>query len=223
MKIRLSFLLLTFVLIPLASFAQKSTKLFKGKDLSGWYAFTPEAGKHENAAELFSVEDKMIRLYGPQAGYLMTKESFKDFTLTLDFRWNSDTSFVRRSNSINSGVMYNIPADAKDELWPRGIQFQVKKGATGDFILLQEVAIEVKGELVSPGKSVGSKRFTDAAKPIGEWNKIEIISTNGHVIQKLNGVLVNEGTHASVTEGRILLQYEGYPIDFKNIKVKARK
>ncbi len=33
--------------------------------------------------------------------------------------------------------------------------------------------------------------------------------------------LVNEGVDASSKKGRVLLQYEGSPIDFKNIKIKA--
>ncbi len=222
MKIRLAVLLVGFV-CSLSISAQKVTRLFNGRNLDNWYAYTPESGKHNKATELFKVEDKMIRMYGAEAGYLITKAGYSHFKLTLEFKWNLDTAVVRRSNSINSGIMYNIPEDAKDELWPKGIQFQVKKGATGDFILLQNVEINVKGEPVEPGNSAGSSRFKDAANPIGEWNTVEIISDGEHVTQILNGVLVNEGEQASVKDGRILLQYEGFPIDFRNIKLKALK
>ena len=73
------------------------------------------------------------------------------------------------------------------------------------------------------GKSVVSKRFADAEKPIGEWNTLVVISKNGKITQKLNGKLVNQGIESSVTEGRILLQYEGFPIDFRKVNIKKHK
>jgi hypothetical protein len=142
----------------------------------------------------------------------------------VDFKWNTDTSFTRKNNSKNSGVMYLVPKETPDELWPKGIQFQIKEGgATGDFVLLQEVTLTIKDIQTQPGKSVVSKRFQEAENPINEWNTLVITSYNGTITQELNGKLVNEGKAASVTKGRILLQYEGYPIDFKQVAVLQLK
>lgn len=216
------FLVLVFLTIGIQqSIAQEENSLFNGKDLSGWYAFEAKTGKHENASELFVAKDGMIRMYGATPGYLMYATNYKNFTLKAEFKWNTDESFARKSNSKNSGIMYLVPETAKDTLWPQGIQFQVKEGATGDFVLLQQVGITVKGEKVAPGASVVSKRFANAEKPIGEWNTVEVICNNGKITQILNGVVVNEGTEPSVSEGRVLLQYEGYPIDFKDIFIKT--
>lgn len=162
----------------------------------------------------------MIRLYGDTSGYLMSDTSFDNFELSLEFRWNTDTSFTRRIDVKNSGVMYLVPLDTTDKLWPKGIQFQVKEGHTGDFILLGETSLKLKGVLIPPGKSVVVERFEEAEKPFGEWNKMVISCKEGHIKQWLNGKLVNEGTEASIEKGRILLQYEGYPIDFKDIQIK---
>lgn len=215
-------LLIIVILFSQNSNAQRIA-LFNQKDLKGWYAFGEEAGKHNNAADLFSVENNTIRMYGPKAGYLMSEESFRNFELTVEFRWNTDANFVRKGNSKNSGVMYLVPSETPDILWPKGIQFQIKEGATGDFVLLQEVTLNINGTKTEPGKSVVTKRFADAEKNIGEWNKLVITSKNGVITQKLNGKLVNQGTESSVTEGRILLQYEGYPIDFRKINIKKYK
>jgi len=203
--------------------AQKHIALFNQKDLKGWYAFGEEAGKHNNAADLFSAENNMIRMYGPKAGYLMSEQSFRNFELTVEYRWNTDANFVKKNNSKNSGVMYLVPAETPDVLWPKGIQFQIKEGATGDFVFLQEVTLNINGKKTEAGKSVVSKRFSDAEKPIGEWNKIVVISKNGKITQKLNGKLVNQGIESTVTEGRILLQYEGFPIDFRKVNIKKTK
>ena len=209
----------TLLLFPSFINAQSSTRLFNGHNLDGWYAFEPETGKHDTAFEVFSVEDNMIRLYGDKAGYLMSNQSFDDFKLTIEFRWNTDSTFPRKNSNRNSGVMYLVPKEAPDKLWPKGIQFQIKKGATGDFILLQEISLEIKGKRTEPGKSVVVSRFEDAANPIGEWNTIVITSVNGTIKQELNGKLVNEGMMPTVSSGRILLQYEGFPIDFRRVEV----
>lgn len=218
---RLYFLLLiTLLLVPGFTRAQKTIHLFNGKNLDRWYAYEPESGKHTHAEDLFSVEHHIIRLYGHKAGYLMSDQSFHDFKLTVQFRWNIDTTFVRRSNSKNSGVMYLVPQDIPDMLWPKGIQFQVKAGSTGDFIFLQDVTLMIKGQKTTPGKSMVYPRFEDAANPVGDWNTMVVTVKNGKITQELNGKLVNEGTEPSVTEGRILLQYEGYPIDFRKVDIK---
>lgn len=206
--------------IPFLGFTQKNIKLFNGKNLDGWYAFEPEIGKQNNATNLFKVENNKIRLYGAKAGYIITNKSFKNFKLTMKFRWNTDTTFTRKNDKKNSGVMYLVPTDTPDELWPKGIQFQIKEGATGDFVLLQNTTLNINGTKTEPGKSVVANKFKDAEKPFGKWNTLTIIVLNGHVTQKLNGILVNEGLDASVLEGRILLQYEGFPIDFKDIVIK---
>ena len=200
--------------------AQKKVALFNQKDLTGWYAFEPKTGKHDNASEVFSVENKMIRLYGKDAGYLMSFESFENFQLTAEFRWNTDPSFVRKSDNRNSGLMYLVPNETPDELWPKGIQFQIKEKATGDFILLQGVTLNVKGMPTIAGKSVESKFFKSTEKPVGEWNTIKITVKNGTVTQRLNGKVVNKGTEATVKDGRIMLQYEGFPIDFRKVTIK---
>jgi hypothetical protein len=200
--------------------SQSTIKLFNRKNLTGWYAYEPTAGKQSNAENLFHVKKKMIRLYGDKIGYLMSEKSFSDFQLTVEFRWNIDSTFSRKSNKKNSGIMYLVPTETPDELWPKGIQFQVKEGATGDFVLLQNVTLNINKKQTEPGKSVTSAHFADAEKPFGEWNTAVITSSNGKITQELNGKLVNEGIQTEISKGRILLQYEGYPIDFRKVIIK---
>jgi len=214
------FFIFVSLISPFFTKAQSTIKLFNGKNLNGWYAYESESGKHKNAAVVFKADEQMIRLYGAKAGYLMSKRSFHNFQLTVEYKWNTDSAFARKSSSKNSGVMYLVPSATPDTLWPKGIQFQIKEGFTGDFVLLQDVTLRINGKQTVPGKSVAVARFENAEKPIGEWNTIVVTSVNGKVKQELNGKLVNEGTEASVSEGRILLQYEGYPIDFKKVVIK---
>lgn len=211
------FALCIFVSIGLSA---QTVSLFNGKDLRHWYAFEPSKGRHDNAREVFTVEKGLIRFCGNKAGYLMSKKSFSNFKLTAEYRWNLDTvKFAQKSNIKNSGIMYLVPDTAKDEFWPKGIQYQVKEGYTGDFIFLNNVTALINGKETTAGKSMIYTRFADAEKPIGQWNKVEITVRNGVVVQKLNGKIVNKAENPSVKSGRILLQYEGYPIDFRRIKM----
>ena len=182
-----------------------------------WYAF--HDGKRFNKpSDVFDVSDTLIRLYGEKPGYLMSRRSYSNFELNLEFRWN--TSLPHGAGPRNSGVMYLVPDTARDVLWPAGIQFQVKQGGTGDFILLEGVTLNVRGKKEGPGKSLNVPRISDQERPVGEWNTILIKSDNGKCSQYLNGVLVNEGTEASIRNGRILLQYEGSSVDFRKLIIK---
>ncbi len=211
---------LTVVLAVSLVVSAKTVSLFNGKDLRHWYAFESVGGRHDNAGEVFQVENNLIRLYGKEAGYLMSKKSFSNFKLTAEYRWNLDTLKFTQKNTIkNSGIMYLVPDTVKDEFWPAGIQCQIKQGYTGDFIFLNNVTAHIHGKETTAGKSVIYTRFADAEKPAGQWNKVEITFRNGVITQKLNGKTVNKAENPSLSSGRILLQYEGYPIDFRRIKM----
>ncbi len=214
----MKYLSFTILLLSLAftSFSQSKTALFNGQNFNGWYAFEAKSGIHQDASDLFTIEDEMMRFHGKKIAYLMTERSYEGFLLTLEFRWNIDTTFVRKSHKKNSGVMYLIPEGAEDKLWPKGIQFQIKEGNTGDLILLDGFALDVKNSNPA-GKNIVAPRLKDVSSPVGEWNTLSIISKNGKVIQKLNGQVVNKGKSPCASSGKILLQYEGFPIDFRNV------
>jgi hypothetical protein len=52
----------------------------------------------------------------------------------------------------------------------------------------------------------------DIEKPVGEWNRFEVIAQSDTLHYFLNGVLVNEAFDVSPSEGRVLLQSEGAEI-----------
>ncbi len=63
-------------------------------------------------------------------------------------------------------------------------------------------------------------KHSDAEKPSGQWNTVEVISYNGKCVHIVNGVVVNAGEEASVKEGRILLQSEFSEIYYRNIRIR---
>jgi hypothetical protein len=206
-----------FIVVFLLNSCAAQEKNFVKED---WYAYTKTSMQKSKPSEVYEFTDAMIRMYGDNIGYLMTLKSYKNFELSLEFRWNIEEKFNRGNGKKNSGVMYNIPKDSPDNIWPKGIQFQIKENTTGDFIFLDNITSVVNGKLVEAGSSVTSPKFESNENPYGEWNKIVIRSYNGKITQYLNGMLVNQCTEASATEGKISLNYEGSPIDFKNIQLK---
>lgn len=186
-----------------------------------WYAFTKTSKQRISPSEVYEFTDGIIRMHGENIGYLMTNKSYKNFELALDFRWNIEEKFNKNKAKKNSGVMYNIPTDSPDNIWPKGIQFQMKENTTGDFIFLDNITAVVNGKLVEAGASVTSPKFSANENPYGEWNQVLIRSFNGKITQYLNGKLVNECIEASSKEGKISLNYEGSPIDFRNIRLKS--
>ena len=61
---------------------------------------------------------------------------------------------------------------------------------------------------------------TDAEKPTGEWNTVEVVCDGDKITNIVNGVVVNEGTKASVTKGRILLQSEGAEVYYRKVELQ---
>ncbi|MBA4317094.1 MAG: DUF1080 domain-containing protein [Flavobacterium sp.] len=189
--------------------------------MNDWYAFTKSSTERIEPSKVYEFTDGMIRMHGDNIGYLMTQKSYKNFELSLEFRWNMEEKFHRGDSKKNSGVMYNIPVDSPDNIWPKGIQFQIKENTTGDFIFLDRVTAKVNGKWIEAGASVTSAKFSSNENSYGQWNTILIKSFNGKITQYLNGKLVNECVEASSLEGKISLNYEGSPIDFRNIQLKS--
>ena len=70
---------------------------------------------------------------------------------------------------------------------------------------------------------LGFRGRRDVEKPVGEWNRYEIICAGGDVIYFLNGVKVNEGRDGSLRKGRIFFQSEGAEIYFRRIELHPLK
>ncbi|MFT3740972.1 MAG: DUF1080 domain-containing protein [Breznakibacter sp.] len=175
--------------VAASGYAQKS-KPCKSDKFDG-YGYSTATGKTK-PGQLFLIKDGEIHLKGKQVGYLMTRRTYGDFELTAQFRW-ADEQEDRTSSKRNSGIMFRVPETASDTLWPKGFQYQIKDNATGDFVLLQQVTVEVNDLVCGPGASVSVKRMVDAEKAAGEWNEIRIIAKGDAIEQYLNGVLVNKG------------------------------
>jgi hypothetical protein len=66
---------------------------------------------------------------------------------------------------------------------------------------------------------LGFRGKTEAEKPLGEWNRIEMIAKGGDLDYFVNGIKVNEGRNGTFKEGRLLFQSEGAEIFFRRIEL----
>lgn len=65
--------------------------------------------------------------------------------------------------------------------------------------------------------SLGFRGRSDVERPLGQWNRVEIICQGDELTYLLNDQMVNQARGSSLTEGKILFQSEGAEIYFRNI------
>ncbi|MCP4313589.1 MAG: DUF1080 domain-containing protein [Bacteroidetes bacterium] len=203
------FLSLAFCLLAFKT--DKEIKLFNGDNLDNWNIFV--SSSDVEPGDLFWVEDGIINTAGKPDGYIRTKETYNNFKLHVEWRWTEEPT--------NSGVLIHVTGE--DMIWPLAIECQLKTGNAGDVVLIGEgsgITVKDSSYLIGPGESrykVLPKFEEVSEKPVGEWNSYDITSLDGKLEAFVNGVLQHTGTAMTLTEGNILLQSEGSPMQFRNI------
>ena len=189
---------------------KSKTMLFNGKDFAGWELFIPD--ENIDVDDIWSVEDGVVLCNGVPNGYMRTKAEYADYRLHVEWRWTK--------NPTNSGVL--LHASGPDQVWPLTIECQLKSGSAGDFVLINGPGITVDGDdKQNTDKQFVSvkKKEASSEKPAGQWNTYDILCKGGTISCRVNGVIQNEGTDATITSGWICLQSEGSPIEFRNIYI----
>ena len=212
---------IVFVLVVSDTYSQKAKPLFNGKNLDGWYSFIKNRGKNNDSLGVFSVKDGLLHITGQEFGYIVTEKKFSDFRLVIEFKWGEKKYPPRENRVRDNGILYYV-VDS-DRVWPRAIECQIQEGDCGDFWLIDSVTLVIDGVRTEATKNTRFAKKKDNEKPSGEWNRLEIIAQKGKCTHIMNGVVVNEGTDASVRTGRILVQSEGAEIYYRKIDIEELK
>lgn len=179
--------------------------LFNGKDLTGWISIT-NPDDSIPADDTFTASDGIIHISGQPFGYMRTTETFKDYTLYLEYRW--------AGNEKADGGIFNR-LQGEDHVWPRdAVQFQMRPDDYG-YIFSGYPVDGIDGQGLYKKPNINTE---DPERPIGEWNNVEISCKGKQITIKVNGTLVNEA-NIDATEGHIGMQSEGGPIDIRNIYI----
>ncbi len=221
-----TFLFLTVLTFNVA-YAQKPAKwqkIFDGKTTQNWHSY------HKTNVVGWVVKDKIISTDGKHND-LVTDAEFENFEFEFQFM---------ASPKGNSGVIYKIIEDPRNQTYFTGPEYQV-------------IDDENYPPFNDNGKMIGinSKQKTGACydmyepmakvvKPAGEWNKGRIIVKDNHIEHWLNGVKVVDyeygsddwKMHLSVSKfakwgyatphasGHIALQGHGDPVSYRKLRIR---
>jgi hypothetical protein len=203
--------LIIWILLITMGCAGNKEMIFNGKNLDNWEIYSEDSGVAPDS--LFWVEDGMIQTTGKPKGYIRTKGIYGNFKLHVEWRWAEEPT--------NSGVLVRV--QGPDMIWPHAVECQLKHGSAGDLVLMRTgaaVTVEGKDYQVTSEEDpyiIIAKQNKDSEYAPGEWNSYDITLQDGTIEVLVNGVLQNSGSGLTLTEGNILLQSEGSPIQFRNI------
>jgi hypothetical protein len=206
--------------------------LFNGKDLSGWDGVVgmgrANADGHQKIGDFWSVKDGLLHCSaGPgHFSWLHTVKDYTNFRLHLEWRWGEPDPETKRANRnvYNSGVFLRaVPWSTATPQFPMPATFELQilppSESTGDIWLMGDNHPRFKGEREAVGQTQ-AKRFPNSKfteKPIGEWNTYDVSFIGDKLVLKVNGEQVNSGSGAEATPGKIGMECENTPIDFRNI------
>tara|TARA_B110000305_G_C19127672_1_gene487381 strand:- start:63 stop:650 length:588 start_codon:yes stop_codon:yes gene_type:complete len=128
--------------------------------------------------------------------HLVTKESFTDFQIQLEF-WNHE--------GANSGVFMRIsdPANITDRNAYEANIYDDRPDQSG--------------------RTGGIPNFLPPTRVIDtwdQWNTYDITMEGNHIVVKLNGVTTIDSTDDNFSSGPFSLQYGAGTIKFRNVKVR---
>ena len=205
--------------------AQGWQLLFDGKTLNGWHSQVPAQGRGPAVApppaappapgqvgspkpcvgasgdaaavvkpggSHWEVVDGLLTACGEPAGYLTSDHSYKNFALSIEFKCGVDT---------NSGVFVRSPQENG------GYEVQIWR---------QQPAGYNTGAIVGTAKT--ARDFTFKAD---QWNRYQITADGDHLLVVLNGETTLDIRDAKFSDGHVRLQYQQFPIAFRNIKIRA--
>lgn len=229
------------------------TYLGPRQDSNGKRTSDQPIGLNNDPRHVFSVvkdgTDNVIRISGEDIGALTTKKEFADYHLQIQFRWGSLTWGTKKNKKKDSGLLYHSvgPYGADWGAWMRSQEFQVQEGDCGDYWgcaggladipAIQksdsEYVYDPAGALMTFRADNKTGRHcikgSDAEKPSGEWNTIDLYchgDTSVHIINgKLMMILYHNGQSEKgqvlpLTKGRLQLQSEGAEVFYKAIKIQ---
>ncbi len=234
--------------------AQEPIKLFNGKDLTGLTTWLKDT-KRDDPRKVFTVKDGILHLSGDGFGYVATDKEYKDYHLTVEYRWGKKTDggkYVR-----NSGILLHAtgPDGGAGGTWMSSIECQLAQGCVGDLIVIRgkDIPVSLKSETVlgtdkRPRWKAGGevRTFTkgqlwwslheagfkelidtngkdDVESKLGDWTKVECICKGSKIEIRVNGAKVNEAFDVFPAAGKILLQTEGFEIDFRRFELMPLK
>jgi hypothetical protein len=157
--------------------------LFDGRSLAAFDTWLVDS-RRTDPLRVFSVVDRIdgqpaIRISGEQWGGLVTKQRFRDYRLTFEFRWGAITWGIRQKSARDSGVLLHCQGEFGNHTddfnapWMRSVEFQIIEGGTGDIILVG--GFDAKGGArLTPAVTATTVGKTRMFQPAGTVNRFAV-------------------------------------------------
>ncbi|MBT3200042.1 MAG: DUF1080 domain-containing protein [Phycisphaerales bacterium] len=174
-----------------------AVRLFNGKDLSGW-------AMKDDQKDTWGVKDGAMTDKGKPFGFIATEKDYTNYVLRLQ---------VKHLKKTNSGVL--LRSTELDRKFPKSIEAQVMSGKMGDIYNFGKFSMKTDPKRT---RGAGTKKIHESnEKPIGQWDAYEITLNKGDLELRVNNLVQNIATECKETPGKICLQSEGGPLEFRNI------
>ena len=156
--------------------------------------------------------ETVLRVSGEIYGALTSKQTFRNYHLTLQYRWGEKKWPPRLQKLKDSGILYHANGPHGQEYfrsWMLSQEFQIMQGHTGDYWQQANSAIDVRafqpeGEMnavadtiqpfLATGRASGGPGFVmrqrNAEQPDNQWNTVELICFEGQSLHIVNGQVV---------------------------------
>ena len=196
---------------------KRFTKLFNGKDTSGW-VYGIEKGKEKKAGAGYQVNPETGVLYTTKedGGNLYTKKEYANFVLRFEFKL---------SPGGNNGLAIRAPREGNAAY--EGIELQILDDSSVRYAKLRPE--QYHGSIYDV---IAAKR--GALKPVGEWNEQEVTASGRHIKVILNAQTTVYANLDDVkdpeklqkhpglqrTSGHIGFLGHGEAMEFRNIRIK---
>ena len=143
-----------------------------------FYTWLAVYGRDSDPDRVFTLVDQIdgapaIRISGQHWGGIVTRESYTNYRLVVEFRWGHATWGARKNMARDSGILFHLSGDAGNSnktmkgAWTRSVEFQILEGGTGDIWLVPGFD-HGKSESTSPRLTVNAQPGARVWDPAGQ-------------------------------------------------------
>lgn len=197
----------------------QAESLITDKGLSTWEIDVPAADDDvSKRKDTFTIKDGVLRTSGKPLGHIYTEEGYENYKLTIEYRYPEKAG--------NCGVMLHCSEKRfLDGVFPKSIEVQLMSGKAGDVIAIGEdfmscFTAPTPGQEGKAKTKYEKRRIEGAEVEIGEWNTMVIVAQGNAILVTVNGQLTTAIVGCSASYGKIALQSEGVPVEFRKLEIE---
>lgn len=189
------------LMLLLSSASAQETKLFNGEDLEGW-TFRAEGEQPADLGEPWVSQRGLLICRGVGTGYLIHRDAFEDYALTLEVR----TMSTEEGGGMAVGSLGSVYVNAADEQGafnsPKSIEVSLREEGT---VYFRDVAQENRHD-TDTWVHRAPDFADDVERDMGEWNQLKLLCHGDRLTVILNGRVVNQVQPINRTKGALALK-----------------